>query len=216
MPELKIALTITSETALSVGAAGSAGTLADKLIIRDGAGRPVIPGSQLKGKLRFAAEQLLRSLGHTIPSPFESGRAVERPNPLRAVFGSPERASPLRFADLTITSAADISRSTGVTSIRPSVTINRRHGTAEDQRLLIREVTREGLSFHNPEAISGRIEHASDVALLWAALRLCDRWGGAKSRGLGWCDVQTTIFWDGKELSSAELGAVFRTLRHDP
>lgn len=212
MPELRIALTITSETALSVGAAGSAGTLADKLVIRDGAGRPVIPGSQLKGKLRFAAEQLLRSLGHTIPSPFDDSPNVEQSNPVRTLFGSPEHASPLRFADLTSTSAADLARSLGATSIRPSVTINRRHGTAEDQRLLLREVTREGLAFHNPEAITGQLEQPADAALLWAALRLCDRWGGAKTRGLGWCEIATTIYWDGTELLPTELGRAFRTL----
>ncbi|PDW00304.1 hypothetical protein CJ255_20815 [Candidatus Viridilinea mediisalina] len=42
-------MTLTSHSALSVGAGGSSGTLADKSIVRDGWGRPLIPGSQLKG-----------------------------------------------------------------------------------------------------------------------------------------------------------------------
>jgi CRISPR/Cas system CSM-associated protein Csm3 (group 7 of RAMP superfamily) len=70
MTLLVIDLTITLDSALSIGAGGSAGTIADKSIVRDGWGRPTIPGSQVKGKLRWAIEQLLRGLGHDIPPPF--------------------------------------------------------------------------------------------------------------------------------------------------
>src|SRR5258706_2704033 len=112
MTDLRIALTIISETAVSVGAGGSAGTLADKSIVRDGWNRPIIPGSQVKGKLRWAVEQLLRGLGDDVPTPFDERGRVEqakirneligkqRPNFVRAIFGSPEYRSSLHFADL--------------------------------------------------------------------------------------------------------------------
>lgn len=211
MPKLRIAITITTESALSVGAAGSAGSLADKSIVRDGLGRPIIPGSQLKGKLRYAAEQLLRSLGQDIPSPFELGR-VENDTLIRRVFGSPDQPSPLRFADLIGDLEPQLARLPSASAIRPSVTINRRRGTAEDQRLLLQEVTREGLAFRADPAISGNLGELSYAALLWAALRLTDRWGGAKSRGLGWATATAAIYLDEQPLDEPELARALQQI----
>lgn len=61
-----IALRLLLETPLSVGASGSQGGLADKSIQRDGWNRPLIPGSQLKGRVRHYCERLARSLGCTL------------------------------------------------------------------------------------------------------------------------------------------------------
>ncbi|NTV63845.1 MAG: hypothetical protein HGA65_09950, partial [Oscillochloris sp.] len=136
MPDLRIALTITAETALSVGAAGSAGTLADTSIVRDGLGRPIIPGSQLKGKVRHAAEALVRRLNLPVQAHFDDDASPT--NCIRQIFGSPLVRSPLRFADLICEIDPQIARLPGTSRIRPSVTINRRRGTAEDQHLLLR------------------------------------------------------------------------------
>ena len=212
MPDLRIALTVTAETALSVGAAGSAGTLADTLIVRDGLGRPIIPGSQLKGKLRHAAEQFLRSLGHDIPSPFELPPRSEQATPIRTLFGSPQQVSALRFADLICDIDPHMARLPGINRVRPSVTINRRRGTAEDQHLLLRETAREGLVFQSDRAITGKLDSLAHAALLWAALRLSDRWGGAKSRGLGWCSLNAQIYWDNTPMSVLQMAEALRTL----
>lgn len=212
MPDVRIALTITADTALSVGAAGSAGTLADKSIVRDGLGRPIIPGSQVKGKLRSAAEQLLRSQGQDIPTPFEAWPRAEQASLIRTLFGSPQQASPLRFADLIADIEPQVAQMPGLSRIRPSVTINRQRGTAEDQRLLLLEAAREGLVFQAKEAITGKLDEQAQAALLWAALRLTDRWGGAKSRGLGWCTVEARVYWGDEELAPLDLATALRTL----
>lgn len=215
MTRLTIELAITFDSALSVGAGGSAGTLADKSIVRDGWGRPIIPGSQVKGKLRWAVEQLLRGMGQDIPAPFDE--TVETATLVRELFGSPEQRSPLSFADLPATlvsseQAPELQRR--LSQVRPSVSINRRRGTSEDARLLFQETALEGMQFAHKRAIVGNLPAASAeqcAALLWAALKLTDRWGGAKSRGLGWGMVKVTLMLDGKKLEDAELAAALRS-----
>ncbi len=219
MAALKIALTVISRTALSVGAGGSVGTLADKSIVRDGWNRPIIPGSQVKGKLRWAAEQLLRGLGKDIPSPFEGREREELPTLVRAIFGSPEQRSPLYFADLPgfigavtqITALRD-SPEQQQSLIRPSVALNRHLGTAEEQRLLFQEVAPEPMQFHAERAIMGQLPDRHHAALLWAAIRLTTRWGGAKSRGMGWAEVQAQVWLDQTLLTDAELPQAVREL----
>lgn len=221
MTPLCIKLTITMKTALSVGAGGSAGTLADKSIARDGWNRPIIPGSQVKGKVRYAAEQILRGLGHTIPAPFDEPTLVERSNPIRTLFGSPQLRSPLHFNDLpgTIGSleaqqveALRGHREQHQSQIRPSVAINRRRGIAEDARLLFQETTLEGIQFFAERAITGTVPDSLHAALLWAALKLTTRWGGAKSRGLGWATVDTTVIVGDQELNETDLQQALRDL----
>jgi CRISPR-associated RAMP protein (TIGR02581 family) len=52
---------LTTRTGLHIGAGGSGDPLATDLpVVRDGSGRPYIPGSSLKGVLRSATEALLR------------------------------------------------------------------------------------------------------------------------------------------------------------
>ena len=210
MPELHIALALTPQSALSVGAAGSAGTRADKSIVRDGLGRPLIPGSHVKGKLRWAAEQLLRALNHDVPAPFDA--TVEQSGLIRAVFGSPVSPSPLRFAGLAADVRPQLARLPGAAPVRPSVALNRRRGTAEDQRLLLQELAPHGLIFRADPAIEGRLDSLAHAALLWAALRLTERWGGGKSRGLGWCAVSAEFRWDGVALGELELASALRSL----
>ena len=209
MTLLMIDLTITFESALSIGAGGSAGTIADKSIVRDGWGRPLIPGSQIKGKLRWAIEQMLRSMGHDIPSPFDE--TIETETIVRDLFGSPEHRSPLHFADLPVTVVTATQAPTmrqELSQVRPSVSINRRRGTAEDARLLFQEIALEGMAFAHKRAITGNLPdaHAEQyAALLWAALKLTDRWGGAKSRGLGWGTIEATLMLGKNSLQMLNL-----------
>jgi CRISPR/Cas system CSM-associated protein Csm3 (group 7 of RAMP superfamily) len=219
MTDIRITLTIVSLSPLSVGAGGSAGIRADKTIVRDGWNRPIIPGSQVKGKARWAAEQILRGLGHLIPDPFASHEQVEQPTPIRVLFGSPAHCSPLRFADLPgmvgpVEQAALLRTSSEQhqSQIRPSVAINRRRGTAEDQRLLFQETALEGTRFGAERAVVGTLPDVEHVALLWAALRLATRWGGAKSRGLGWSVVEAQVFADGEQLDDEALKQALNAL----
>lgn len=218
MTNLNISLKIRSTTPLSLGAGGSAGTLAHKTIVRDGQGRPIIPASHLKGKTRWAAEQLLRGLGYAIPLPFDPPELVETPNPIRNLFGSPQHRSPLYFADLIGT--LDEPPTAHTTNpqllhhhhIRPAVAINRRRGTADDTRLLFQETALEHTIFFAEEAITGHLAYCWQAALLWAALRLISRWGGATSRGLGWAESEINISFQGVTLTPDDLTTALRTL----
>ncbi|MCX7790587.1 MAG: RAMP superfamily CRISPR-associated protein [Chloroflexaceae bacterium] len=217
--ELRIALTITSRTPVSVGAGGSVGALADKSIVRDGWGRPIIPGSQVKGKLRWAAEQLLRGLGQDVPTPFEGPKREELPTLVRDLFGSPRQRSPLFFADLpgVIGDPARLdalrdSPEQRSSQIRPSVALDRRRRTAADNLLVFQETALETTSFYSERAITGRVDSLDHVALLWVAAGLSTRWGGAKSRGLGWAEVTARVWVDGDERSADRLRADVRAL----
>lgn len=211
MSKLEITITLTSVTPLSVGAGGSAGSLADKSIVRDGWGRPIIPGSQLKGKLRHAAERMLQSVGQPVPSDFNDTKTMSL---IHTIFGTGggER-SRLRFSDLVCVSSAGI-ETRSLSQIRPAVSINRRRGTAEDARLFFQETALEELVYQADPAIKGddariTLGHA---ALLWGALMVTERWGGGTSRGLGWVCTAATVKWDAEPQSDALLQAALRTL----
>lgn len=215
MRSLEIALTLTSQSALSIGAGGSAGTLADKTIVRDGWGRPVIPGSQVKGKARAMVERILRGLGAAIPAPFDDERETD--TPVRRLFGSPDYTSPLRFADLPgVIGPLDQIRAVRASpeqhggAVRPSVSINRRRGTAEDARLLLQETASELTRFAADPAIKGLAPDVGHVALLWAGLTQITRWGGASSRGLGWASLELSVRYDGDTLEVTQLQDALR------
>ncbi|NWG19483.1 MAG: hypothetical protein HXY39_04065 [Chloroflexi bacterium] len=194
MVVIDIALEVTTVTPLSVGAGGSIGILADKSIMRDGWDRPIIPGSHLKGRTRHAAEAIAATFGLFMPADNDA----EADTPIRRIFGSPQYRSPLSFFALIGASSVggsapgeSMAMHGSQSGIRPSVAINRRRGTADDKRLLFQETALEGLRFSANPAICGALPDLGHVALLWVALRTVDRWGGAKSRGLGW--ATTTI-----------------------
>lgn len=213
MPKLRIDLVITCDTALSVGAGGSSGSLADKSIMRDGWGRPLIPGSQVKGKIRHASEALLAQLGKAVPAHFND----DTDTLIRQIFGSPKYRSPLRFCDLIglpegEDRANPVIAARSLVSIRPSVSINRQRGTAEDARLFFQEMALDGLIYVATPAIYGEVNDPRHAALLWVALRLSTRWGGGSTRGLGWATVKPTLWVDDVEHKDEALSDDLRAL----
>lgn len=120
-----LSLKIRMQTPLSSGAAGATGpVLADKVVVRNGLGEYILPGSQLRGVLRHACERLLRAMDvpvchgpqpvamcphyeeddaeqliGLVSDPFDVNRTV-RQCALCAIFGSPYFPSPIQFHDL--------------------------------------------------------------------------------------------------------------------
>src|SRR5829696_2443702 len=95
MPRLEVGVTVSVRGALATRGA------------RDARGRLVLPGSQVKGRLRHAAEQVARGLGLSVcRSPYAAAmcpnaREVEAPPcVVCALFGAPAWPSPLRWRDL--------------------------------------------------------------------------------------------------------------------
>jgi len=67
---LRLEVLLTTRTALHIGAGGSGDPLGTDLpVVRDGSGRPYIPGSSLKGVLRSAAEALFHGAPFADRSP---------------------------------------------------------------------------------------------------------------------------------------------------
>jgi len=117
-----IDLTVKLQTPMSSGAAGASTFLADKVVVRNGLGEYIIPGSQVRGNVRHACERLLKAMGPAErlcegPQPNRMCPQVDReaipeiddPSALDrkvrccalcAIFGSPYFPSPIRFYDL--------------------------------------------------------------------------------------------------------------------
>jgi CRISPR/Cas system CSM-associated protein Csm3 (group 7 of RAMP superfamily) len=186
-------LTATIDTALSIGAGGSAGSLADKPIVRNAAGSLIIPGSHLKGRLRHECEKIARSLDWDVsqsPNPrnmvgtYLVPQQID-PSPhciISSIFGDASLPSCLLVDDLICEiPPADLSE-----VIRPGVTINRRRRTAEDQKLYYIETSPPNiqLNFTGEIHLIDPPEYAT--ALLCAGLRHIRALGGSKSAGLGW------------------------------
>jgi CRISPR/Cas system CSM-associated protein Csm3 (group 7 of RAMP superfamily) len=202
---VNVNLTLIFDTPPSIAAAGAFGSIADRVILRNARGQFIVPGSQVKGKVRHACEQLVRAL----PQPVcEAPRAatmcpnlpdIVSPCVVCSIFGSPAVRSPLRFTDLVWDSGQEMAGREIVTPDRRAmVGLNRRRATAAEGRLFLVETAPyfPELRFTHAQAITGSLDSPAHVKLVLAGLRLIVAWGGMKSRGLGWTtrvDVAATF-----------------------
>lgn len=209
-----IPITAVIDTALCVGAGGSSGSLADKPILRNSEGNLIIPGSQLKGRLRHESEKIARGLGWAV---CESPRA-ETMCPQRAgvtgnferedyffrgnhhciicqMFGNPALPSRVIVEDLVCQEKPENLPET----IRPGVTINRRRRVAEDQKLYFLETSPPNgqLKFTGDIYLENNAP-AYSKALILAAFHHIHALGGSKSAGMGW------LHWEFKNFTLAE------------
>lgn len=186
-------LTAVIDSALCIGAGGSSGSLADQPIVRNASGTLIIPGSHLKGRLRHECEKLARSLGLPVSESPNPGLMMQTPDcVISKIFGNPATASCLLVDDLICESPAEELPSSEV--IRPGVTINRRRGTAEDEKLYFLETSppNQKLKFTGQLHLIQTPDYA--LPLLVAGLKHINALGGSKSAGLGW------LTWDLKAL----------------
>lgn len=237
MPDLIITITLTVDTALSVGAGGSGGVLADKAIVRNRINQLVLPGSHLKGRLRHACEVIARSQNLPVCDAPRAEtmcpqlpRIIHPPCPICTLFGSPVWPSPLQFNDLLYGGTRTEDESTTAKDsglapdeqqpfIRPGASINRRRRTVEEQRLFFIETSPPATlaHFHATRAIVGWLPNdgkaESRVKLLLAGLELIQSWGGGKSRGLGWGKVDHQALLGDEVVSLTDLGQAIGGLR---
>ncbi len=177
-------ITATIDSALCVGAGGSSGSLADQPIVRNASGRLIIPGSHLKGRLRHECEKLARALDLSVSESPNPGAMMQTPDcMISKIFGNPTLPSCLHVDDL-ICEADREDLPTEV--IRPGVTINRRRGTAEDEKLYFMETSppNQQLKFIGQLHLIQAPDYT--LPLLVAGLKHIHALGGSKSAGLGW------------------------------
>jgi CRISPR/Cas system CSM-associated protein Csm3 (group 7 of RAMP superfamily) len=217
MAQFNVDLQVIIETALAVGGAGSVGTLADKGILRDGWNRPILPASQVKGRVRHACEAIARGLGIPIcqaPSPdttcpqhpgVPKGPDGERRCLICQIFGSPAFPSRLRFRDLMHVPLSGDPAEDGKLyrlqePLRPGIGVERRRGTVKEALLFLTETTPPGIEpvFARKSAIAGDLPGPGHALLVLMGLKQVLNWGGAKSRGLGWAQVGYEVTWDGR------------------
>lgn len=182
------------------------GVVTDLPVLRDGVGRPFLPGSSLKGVVRSQAERLLRALAHGEEEkrfacdPLEYGGCLapkrengkddegggtwewlqDRACAACATFGGLGLASHVRLFDAFPSGAASV-------QLRDGVALDRDLGRASDGKKFDFEVGVPGTRFD----LRIDLENVMDwqVALVLFALdRIADgstRIGGFGSRGLG-------------------------------
>ena len=211
---VNIALSLVFQTPPSIAAAGAFGSIADRVVERDGWGQFIIPGSQVKGKVRHACEQLARALGQPIcDSPRAATMCPNPPGsdpacPVCCIFGSPALRSPVRFADLVWEESGRSSdEEPTAPALRAMIGINRRRMTVADDRLFLVETAPyfQAQRFRNERAMSGTLESVAQVKFLLAGLNLILAWGGMKSRGLGWvAQVEAMATWDGSPVQPTD------------
>ena len=188
--EMSLRLELTSALHIGTGY-GLAGYL-DALTLTDADGYPYVPGSSLKGRLRYYATDLLRQWGQADSPALEN------------LFGAEDRAGSLIFADLSLTpdwrnlikQAGGVHAAIGLrTERRTHVMLSRLRGVALEQHLFSVETVPAHLTFTG--RIFGRLPDEGrvvtvngaacprDLAVLAAAIKALTHLGGRKSRGLG-------------------------------
>jgi CRISPR/Cas system CSM-associated protein Csm3 (group 7 of RAMP superfamily) len=214
--QILIDLVVRFDGAFNIGAGAMGGSLAQRPLLTDWRGLPIVPASSFKGRLRHTCKQLAEALGYkTCNDPQADGMCpgivpdVEL-CPTCRLFGSRYRPSPLTFSDLPLTEPEFLTQ--GVpppTSLRYGVGLSRRRGVAADQLLYDTEVFLPGGPVTCAGEIGGQVSE-TDLGLLVAGLDNLMTLGGSKTSGLGWCEIhyllwQITETTEKRELDPAEF-----------
>jgi CRISPR/Cas system CSM-associated protein Csm3 (group 7 of RAMP superfamily) len=196
---------LTFKTPLSIFSGLAVAGLVDRMVVRDSQRLPIVPGSTIKGRWRFFAERLLRTLENHKSDCGAWTHEPERPACKDAKsacticrwFGSPSVPAalqvgpagllePWRDLFLQLNSRAHRAVIQPDTEIRPGIALARRSRTALPDHLFFDEAV-------PPVGFGGRIRLASEPkpaekTLLIAAAKLVDRLGARKAAGRGMLD----------------------------
>ncbi|MCK4613486.1 MAG: hypothetical protein KAU14_01685 [Thermoplasmata archaeon] len=155
----------------------------DKLVIKDGKGVPIIPGSSLKGVLRSEMERLLRSLGLKACNVHETNGGCGKCT-VCYLFGGGRLAGSIRIRDARA--------ETRKTQIRDGVGIDRKTRKAMDGRKYDIEVVPRGVRFTGKVVIENPRLGDGDYTKLDSFLTTVRFFnetvgaiGGATTRGFG-------------------------------
>lgn len=178
--ELNVEVELSSD--LHIAGVGRTAVLIDRCIERDAQGRPYIPSTSFKGRVRAHYERLMHALGYDMkhckpPAPGNMCKDSDNLCPACALFGSPVQQSRVEFSHLTPPSAPE-------PTTRIGVGVNRKLNTVEQGRLFFYEAAPRT----RIEAFTGTVRGwatETEIAQLIAAIQLITHFGGQKARGLG-------------------------------
>ena len=219
-----IKLTMTSDWHIGSGV-GRQGSV-DSLVLRDPDDLPYAPSSTVAAMWRDAAEQLAYGLNqaagkdgnweHLVTAFFGSQPAIE--NSGQAPIPSRLSLADLRFPEELREALAGRVRASlreALTFVKPGVRIDPRSGAAMSDMLRFQEVCRAG-AILSAEATIDKTDIDGDidtfVAFAFASLRLLERIGGGRRRGLGCCEVQVSNV-EGTEICSIDEAVKFLSCR---
>ena len=210
---LDLSFSIALEAPLHVGSGHGRG-LIRRAFVRDGGGRPYIPGASLKGRTRSACEALVSRLVPDVCGVPRVAQTRGQPRHVHercivcrtfgAIGGNAPDGGGLRWEDaqasITALRAADPARAAAAfrwaVMERTQVQLSRARGMAAEERLFSAEVVAPYVGFRG--RVVGWLEATPsgggafqyyEVALLLAGLRLVDGIGGMRRRGAGACEI---------------------------
>jgi CRISPR/Cas system CSM-associated protein Csm3 (group 7 of RAMP superfamily) len=220
--QIRISGVIELASPLHIGSGSLADALADKPLLKDAAGLPVIPGSALKGKTRHMAEQIVRGLWHeeTCEAPYAErmcqGAARAGLCPVCRIFGAPGYPAPIRFGAFTLQLAPGLALPPGRSlegriglQVRAGVGLDRARRTAAEDILYTVETHAPSPALVFQGEIYGEVADRREAALLAGALAGVRTLGGNRSRGLGWCRIVPAVTLDG---AAQDLAALLKEL----
>jgi len=196
----KMKLRVHFDGTFNVGSGAMGGSLAQRPMLTDWRGLPMVPASSFKGRLRHTCKQLAEALGQqTCDDPVAETmcqpEAGQEPCPICRLFGSPWLESPLAFTDLTLVEPAFLAeaRIPPRTSLRYGVGLSRRSRVAQEQLLYTTEVFLPGGTVTLAGEISGQADD-KDLGLLVAGLENLLTLGSGKTSGMGWCELEFDLY----------------------
>ncbi|HHL38912.1 MAG TPA: hypothetical protein ENJ37_00205 [Deltaproteobacteria bacterium] len=200
MTDTKLVYTLEFDSPVGVFTGLGVTGLLDRTVVRRSDGAPCIPGSTVKGRLRFFVERVLRASqgkyhdftmhGEDKPLCKEADRACV----VCRLFGAPAIPAMLHFSDAVMDGAVWESLKEAVgglrhgpvfrpgSIVRPGVALSRRTRRAMEDHLYFDEVV-------GPAVFKGRIVcrglKEEEIAFLKGVARLVDAVGGRKAAGRG-------------------------------
>jgi CRISPR/Cas system CSM-associated protein Csm3 (group 7 of RAMP superfamily) len=213
-------------SAICIGStADTRGIGVDKATARGADGMLIIPGSTLKGRIRWECERIAHALRWEVcdaPQPdnmcpsFWFDRKESREDHfcvLCEIFGSAAKQSAVWLTDATLkkderfqtvmqgkTSVAELRPFDA--QIRPGVSLSRARRTALNERLFFTETSAPNARLRFEATIGGNLPSERHRALLLAGVRFLSQVGGGRSRGLGWIRLLRCTL-DGSELTES-------------
>ena len=227
---LDVSYCITWEGRWHVGS-GYQSAAADRLLRRLGGvdGAPFVPGSQIKGVLRYQCERLALALGLEAVNPHagieeDEKELVTHFKPLAKSTLIVDRLFGTRYQGecLFVTNALPVPSAEGTgTSVQPRTAMDRLTGTVMEQHLFTTEFSEGNASLQG----TIRARHSAGIltqdadgfpyeyALLLVSLLSLDTLGADKSTGLGRCKIQIkedTLLRNGQHISLDKVLGDFR------
>lgn len=203
MAERSRTYTLTFRTPVGVFTGLGIAGLVDRTVVRDSQDIPCIPGSTVKGRLRFFAERLLLSGSLPEGIDFHGGGNPHCKEPASActlcrLFGNPSLPAFLRVSQASLQEpwrslAQKLLRKDGNpvvrsdVEVRPGIAISRVRRSALPDHLFFDEAVPAGLELAGTILYTGEIRKAEEAFLIGAG-RLVDALGARKAAGRGALD----------------------------